>query len=92
MSDDQGRDESASAAAGQDPSAGTGQAAPEAAPEDAVDDAGAAADAWERQRRLAEVFGDVLPETTGDERAPGTPEAESASDAWLRAQVPPHHG
>lgn len=48
--------------------------------------------AWERRRRLAEVFGDVLPETTGDERAPGASEDESASDAWLRAQVPPHHG
>lgn len=52
---------------------------------------------WQRRKRLAEVFGDVLPETTGDERPPGAAgsapdEAESASDAWLRAQVPPHHG
>lgn len=54
--------------------------------------AGETVDSWERRRRLAEVFGDVLPETTGDERAPGKPEDESASDAWLRAQVPPHHG
>lgn len=50
---------------------------------------------WERRRRLAEVFGDVLPETTSDEREPDTSAGgarESASDAWLREQVPPHHG
>jgi hypothetical protein len=48
---------------------------------------------WERKRRRAEVFGDVLPETTGDERddRPAA-ERESASDRWLREQVPPHHG
>lgn len=45
---------------------------------------------WERRRRLAAVFGEVLPETTQDERdAPADPEG---SDAWLRSQVPPHHG
>ena len=51
---------------------------------------------WERRRRLAAVFGDVLPETTSDERDPDEPPAtasgEDRSDAWLRAQVPPHHG
>lgn len=48
---------------------------------------------WERRRRLAEVFGDALPETTGDERDDETPrERGDAGDAWLRAQVPPHHG
>jgi hypothetical protein len=57
---------------------------------------------WERRRRLAEVFGETLPETTSDEREPGEsggvrrPAAsaaeESASDRWLREQVPPHHG
>ncbi len=47
-----------------------------------------------RKRRLDEVFGDVLPETTNDERDdrddrdPG----DDASDRWLREQVPPHHG
>jgi hypothetical protein len=46
---------------------------------------------WERKRRLARIFGDVLPDTTRDER--DDPEtAERGSDAWLRAQVPPHHG
>jgi hypothetical protein len=49
---------------------------------------------WQRKRRLAEVFGDVLPDTTTDERDP----AEDAdgvgarSDTWLKDQVPPHHG
>jgi hypothetical protein len=47
---------------------------------------------WQRRRRLAEIFGDVLPETTGDEREERAPRTESANDAWLRAQVPPHHG
>jgi hypothetical protein len=72
-----GRGEDTSAAADQ-PASGEGEVA--------------ATDAWQRRRRLAEVFGDVLPETTGDERAPGEPEDDSAADAWLRAQVPPHHG
>ena len=51
--------------------------------------------AWERRRRLAEVFGDTLPETTSDERdepAPKRADGETAGDAWLREQVPPHHG
>lgn len=46
---------------------------------------------WERKRRLAAVFGDVLPETTSDERD-DRPREESGSEAWLKAQVPPHHG
>jgi hypothetical protein len=47
-----------------------------------------------RRRRLAEVFGDVLPDTTADERDAGsqTRGEESARDAWYRDQVPPHHG
>ena len=48
---------------------------------------------WQRRKRLAEVFGDALPETTRDERDDeGAPARESASDRWLREQVPPHHG
>ncbi len=54
---------------------------------------------WERRRRLAEIFGDVLPDTTRDERDAGSagagrkdPDADTASDRWLKAQVPPHHG
>lgn len=64
----------------------------EAAAEPAVDaPAEAVEPEWKRKRRLAEVFGDVLPETTTDERTPGAEEAPS-SDAWFKAQVPPHHG
>ena len=50
---------------------------------------------WKRRRRLAEIFGDALPETTSDERDPGSAprkDAESATDQWLKSQVPPHHG
>lgn len=46
---------------------------------------------WERRRRLAEVFGDVLPETTSDEREQ-EPRGPRDGDTWLEEQVPPHHG
>jgi hypothetical protein len=53
---------------------------------------GASSD-WERKRRLAEIFGDVLPKTTRDEREETVRErGESTNDAWLKSQVPPHHG
>jgi len=49
---------------------------------------------WQRRRRLAEGFGDSLPDTTSDERdaedRPG--DAAKRSDTWLEEQVPPHHG
>jgi hypothetical protein len=48
--------------------------------------------ASQRRRRLAAVFGDVLPDTTEDEREPEGPADEGAQDRWLRSQVPPHHG
>ncbi|WP_169576551.1 hypothetical protein [Nocardioides halotolerans] len=49
---------------------------------------------WQRKRRLTEVFGDVLPETTSDERDPAEQDGSAAerSDTWLKEQVPPHHG
>jgi hypothetical protein len=50
----------------------------------------AAAEAGQRARRRAEVFGDVLPETTGDDRDPGPP--ADGTEEWLRRNVPPHHG
>lgn len=55
------------------------------APEPA--DAAAAEEA--RRRRRALVFGEVLPETTSDERGPSS---EQGNDSWLRDNVPPHHG
>ncbi|CAA9362439.1 MAG: hypothetical protein AVDCRST_MAG34-2597 [uncultured Nocardioidaceae bacterium] len=52
-----------------------------------------------RRRRRDEVFGEVLPEATADDREPGRPEdaatgdgSDTAADAWLRDNVPPHHG
>jgi hypothetical protein len=49
---------------------------------------------WARRRRLAAVFGDVLPETTSDEReqTAGESRPENSGEAWLKDQVPPHHG
>ena len=47
--------------------------------------------AWQRRKRLAEVFGDVLPDTTSDERESDA-DTERSSEAWLKSQVPPHHG
>jgi hypothetical protein len=44
-----------------------------------------------RRRRLAEIFGDVLPEQTSDDAA--EPETRpDGDDEWLKRQVPPHHG
>ncbi|HEX2892779.1 MAG TPA: hypothetical protein VHO29_02115 [Marmoricola sp.] len=51
----------------------------------------------ERRRRLAEIFGDVLPDQTADDTDEGGAAAErrteeKAQEEWLRRQVPPHHG
>ena len=51
----------------------------------------------ERRRRLAEIFGDVLPEQTSDDSGASADSAERRTDQqaqedWLRSQVPPHHG
>ncbi len=44
------------------------------------------------RRRLAEVFGDVLPAVTRDELEPGDePRRAEASDEELLANRPPHH-
>ena len=47
---------------------------------------------WERRRRLAAVFGEVLPETTTDEQDPAEGDAPDKTEDWLKSQVPPHHG
>ena len=44
-----------------------------------------------RRRRLAEVFGEELPEQTSDDADESATPSEG-SDEWLRRQVPPHHG
>ncbi|MEB3366170.1 hypothetical protein [Saccharopolyspora mangrovi] len=43
----------------------------------------------DKRRRLAEIFGDVLPETTSDDR----PERSTVStrESWYRENRPPHH-
>ena len=46
--------------------------------------------AWKRRARLAAVFGDVLPESTRDDRDPEG--SGGTSEEWLKRQVPPHHG
>lgn len=42
-----------------------------------------------RRRLLDEVFGEVLPGTTRDEREPGR--AHTLPDDWYRENRPPHH-
>jgi hypothetical protein len=39
--------------------------------------------------RLGEVFGDVLPETTSDERDPER--RQDGGDRWYEENRPPHH-
>lgn len=44
-----------------------------------------------RARKLAEVFGDILPETTSDDRV-SDENRESDPERWYRENRPPHHG
>ena len=65
---------------------------PDEAPEaGATEGAEPAETAWERRRRLAAVFGDVLPEGTRDDRDDSGGD-EARGEEWLRRQVPPRHG
>lgn len=48
--------------------------------------------ARERARRRAQVFGDVLPESTRDDRDDSGGYSDRSSEEWLRRQRPPHHG
>ena len=45
-----------------------------------------------RRRRLAEVFGDVLPEQTSDDATEPQTRSDDVVEEWLRREVPPHHG
>ena len=49
---------------------------------------------WVRRKRLAAVFGDVVPEQTSDDQPAPTPGSDPGGkgDDWYRDQVPPHHG
>lgn len=42
-----------------------------------------------RDLDLDEIFGDVLPDTNADERAPERPDSDS--DSWYEQNRPPHH-
>ncbi|NHA00651.1 hypothetical protein G5V59_13145 [Nocardioides sp. W3-2-3] len=48
--------------------------------------------AWKRKQRLAEIFGDVEPSVTEDDKDEPAAKAEPAAEKWLKEQVPPHHG
>jgi hypothetical protein len=43
------------------------------------------------RKELDEVFGDVLPDTTGGERDSGEPIGERSQE-WYQENRPPHHG
>jgi hypothetical protein len=43
------------------------------------------------RRRIDEVFGDVLPSTTSDERDEGGERTAASSDDEMLANRPPHH-
>ena len=43
------------------------------------------------RRRIEEIFGDVLPATTRDERGEDEPRRDDEGDEWLRANRPPHN-
>jgi hypothetical protein len=50
-----------------------------------------------RRRRLAEIFGDVLPDQTADDLREAHESGERRTEEkmqedWLKRQVPPHHG
>jgi hypothetical protein len=69
------------------------QAEPEGAEqaELAEPEPGEAVRAAARRRRLAEVFGDVLPEATSDDR-PESGSPAGADERWYTENRPPHHG
>jgi len=44
-----------------------------------------------RLRKLDQIFGDVLPEATSDDRNQESGSGNAARDAEIRRDVPPHH-
>ena len=38
------------------------------------------------------ISGDLLPETSRDERESHSPDDEAEHEQWLRDNIPPHHG
>lgn len=47
--------------------------------------------AADRERRLLQVFGDVLPDATTDDVQEHVDVDEQARDRWLHDNCPPHH-
>lgn len=45
---------------------------------------------WQRRRYVADVFGELLPETTSDDRVARRAE-DGGGDHWYRSNRPPHH-
>ncbi|MFD1859150.1 hypothetical protein [Aeromicrobium camelliae] len=45
-----------------------------------------------RQRRAAALLGDLLPDTTSDEREPGADRRTPSRDAEILRDRPPHYG
>ncbi|MBE1467622.1 hypothetical protein [Kibdelosporangium phytohabitans] len=43
----------------------------------------------ERRRKIDEIFGDVMPDTTKDEREPDA--GDKRDDDWYLRNKPPHH-
>jgi len=79
---------------------GARDSAPDSAPDDAVNDAldGDAGPGdptptpdFRERRQLDEVFGEILPTVTGDERDP-EPADGAERERWYRENRPPHHG
>ena len=70
----------------------TGRAEDDAAEPAEMSEDGGHVDPGERRRRLAEIFGDDLPEQTRDDQDPPSGSEEARKDEWLRRQVPPPHG
>lgn len=44
-----------------------------------------------RRDSVNEIFGEILPETTADERDAETGGNDADRDRWLQENVPPHH-
>lgn len=44
-----------------------------------------------RRDSVNKIFGEILPETTADERAAEPGERDADRDRWLQENVPPHH-
>ncbi|HKR48309.1 MAG TPA: hypothetical protein VJT72_01805 [Pseudonocardiaceae bacterium] len=47
--------------------------------------------AIDRKRSLHHVFGDVVPDSTSDDRLDQDNEEPDEHDRWLRDNRPPHH-